>query len=159
MHVHEAMSQHVEHCTPATDLAAAAMVMWRNDCGVVPVLDEERRVVGVITDRDICMAVATRHCRPEDIRVAELATDRLHAVRPESDLRSALELMKAQQVRRLPVTDARGALRGMLSLSDIIRTLRPVRRRGTGELSAAEVVDALQAIGRRSEATEALPVG
>ncbi|HEY6867078.1 MAG TPA: CBS domain-containing protein [Candidatus Eisenbacteria bacterium] len=153
------MSKNVEHCTRSSDLAAAAMIMWRNDCGVVPVLDDERRVVGVVTDRDICMAVATRHRRPEDIRVAELATDRLHAVTPDSDLREALELMKARQVRRLPVTDARGALRGMLSLSDIIRTLRPVRRRGAGELSAAEIVETLQAIGRHSEVPEALPVG
>ena len=62
MKVREVMTSEVEICDPGHDLAAAAMIMWRRDCGAVPVVEpESNRALGVITDRDICMALATRH--------------------------------------------------------------------------------------------------
>ncbi|RMF85681.1 MAG: CBS domain-containing protein, partial [Nitrospinota bacterium] len=61
MHVKEVMTSAVRSCRPETDLAAAAMLMWDGDCGVLPVIDQANKVLGVITDRDICMAVATKH--------------------------------------------------------------------------------------------------
>ncbi len=64
MKVQSIMTRDVEACTAETNLADAAMIMWRNDCGVVPVVEEpDRRVIGLITDRDICMAVATKDRR------------------------------------------------------------------------------------------------
>src|SRR5439155_7015286 len=104
MKVQDVMTKGVESCRRSTDLAAAAMIMWRMDCGVVPVVgDDGREAVGMITDRDICVAVATRHRRPEEITVGEVVSGTLYKVRPGDDIRAALEAMRAERVRRLPV--------------------------------------------------------
>src|SRR5262245_11710178 len=60
MKVKDLMTTDVKRCSPETNLAAAAKIMWEGDCGAVPVTDERDHVVGVITDRDICIAAATR---------------------------------------------------------------------------------------------------
>ena len=60
MKVKDLMTTEVKRCSPETNLAAAARIMWEGDCGVIPVTDEYDHVVGVITDRDICIAAATR---------------------------------------------------------------------------------------------------
>src|SRR5262245_35747142 len=91
MKVKDVMTRGIETCTQDTDLAAAAMTMWRRDCGVVPVADAQGKLVGVITDRDICMAVATKHRPAEQVHVRELITGTLHAVRPEDDVKAALD--------------------------------------------------------------------
>src|SRR5260221_12493911 len=119
MKVKDIMSRSVETCAPDTDLAAAAMTMWRRDCGVVPVADTQGKVVGVITDRDICMAVATRHRPPEQVQVRELVSGKLHTVRPEDDIKTAMETMRKEQIRPLPVVQRDGTIAGMLSISDL----------------------------------------
>ena len=149
MRVRDVMSKDVEHCLPSANLSEAAMVMWRHDCGIVPIVDGERRVKGVITDRDICMAVATRHQRPEEVPVAHVISGQAHTVREDADLRAALDLMKRQQIRRLPVTDERGVLIGMLSLSDLIRHAGTTRRAVNGDLAAHEVLEGLRHIVRK----------
>ena len=69
MKVRDVMTAQVETCPADANLSAAAMVMWRRDCGAVPVTEgKSNRIVGIITDRDICMAVATKHCAPETVR-------------------------------------------------------------------------------------------
>ena len=155
MRVRDVMSRDVEHCLPSANLSEAAMVMWRHDCGIVPIVDAERRVKGVITDRDICMAVATRHQRPEEVPVAHVISGQVLTVREDADLRAALDLMKRQQIRRLPVTDERGMLIGMLSLSDLIRHVGTTRRVTNGELAAHDVLEGLRHIVRKRALEEA----
>ncbi len=159
MNVREIMTSSVEDCRPSTDLAAAAAIMWRNDCGVVPVVDDGLRVAGVITDRDICMAAATRHRRPEELTAGQVMSGRVHTVRPDADVRDALELMRAHRVRRLPVTDDQGVLCGMLSITDVIRRTTSGRRRATGEPTGEEVVQAMRLIAGQPAGTSALTVG
>src|SRR5215468_8957166 len=79
MKVRELMTKGVEACSRDANLSAAAMIMWRMDCGAVPVVND-RHVVGMITDRDICVAVATKHRRAEDITVGEVINGSLHRV-------------------------------------------------------------------------------
>jgi CBS domain-containing protein len=147
MKVKELMTRRVESCGRDTDLAAAAMMMWRNDCGVVPVVAEDgRKAIGVITDRDICMAVATRHLRAEEIRVGEVMTERLCRVRPEDDAHLALDVMRVERVRRLPVVGGDGTLQGMLSIKDLLPAAGRPAGRGRLEISAEEIVEALRAI-------------
>jgi CBS domain-containing protein len=146
MRVREIMNPAVEACGPADNLSTAAGIMWRNDCGVVPVVDEARRVTGVITDRDICMAVATRDRLAARITVGELQSGRLHACGPGDDVRAALRVMEENQVRRLPVVDGDGALVGMLSLHDVVRRATPTRGRGGGGISYEDVVGVLTAL-------------
>ncbi|MEW6544882.1 MAG: CBS domain-containing protein [Nitrospirota bacterium] len=60
MKVRDVMTSPVQYCAPETNPAEAATKMWDSDCGILPVVDSTGRVVGLITDRDICMAAATR---------------------------------------------------------------------------------------------------
>ncbi len=155
MKVKEVMTSDVETCSPDQNLAAAAMVMWRQDCGVVPVVDNERRVKGVLTDRDICIATATRHVAPDTLRVAEVQTGQPRTIRPDDDIRNALEVMRTERVRRLPVVDEQGQLQGMLSINDLILQAKPsaasrstgsARAGTTSNISATDVLEALQSI-------------
>ncbi len=120
MKVRNLMTREVETCKSTDDLTTAAMIMWRNDCGVVPVTDDGRHVVGVITDRDICMAAATRHRPPEEIPAGDVVSHRVISARPDDDLRTALETMRSEHVRRLPVVDRERNLEGVLSINDVI---------------------------------------
>jgi CBS domain-containing protein len=120
MRVRDLMTRHVETCRSTDDLASAAMIMWRNDCGMVPVTDDGKHVVGIITDRDICMAAATRHLRPEEIPVGDVVTHHVVAARSDDDLKSALDLMRTEHIRRLPVIDQEKRLEGVLSINDVI---------------------------------------
>jgi CBS domain-containing protein len=147
MKVREIMTRRVESCQPSTDLAAVAMIMWRNDCGVVPVLGEDgRKAVGVITDRDICVALATRHRRAEEVLVRDVMSGKLHCVAADDDIREALDRMKAERVRRLPVVGADGSLQGIVSINDIILHAGRARGRAHAAISAAGVLEVLQAL-------------
>jgi CBS domain-containing protein len=147
MKIQDIMTCPVESCGPATDLAAAAMIMWRQDCGVVPVVDTQENVVGVITDRDICIAAATRHCRPEELRVGDVMGNRLATVRPDDDVRVALDTMRRERVRRVPVVGADKRLLGILSLNDLAQAAKPVTARATSELNANDLLEAYKTIG------------
>src|SRR5215510_12784995 len=82
--VSEIMTSKVKSCGADTDLAAVAKTMWDCDCGVVPVIDETQRVIGMITDRDICIAAATRSEAPSHLRAREVMTrGAVHACAPE----------------------------------------------------------------------------
>lgn len=123
MKVHELMNPDVEACRPDDDLSTAAMIMWRRDCGFVPVVEaSSQRVVGVITDRDICMATATKHIAPESVRVAEVMARDVCVAEAEQNVDGALGAMRSRQVHRLPVVDRAGQLRGVLSIADVART-------------------------------------
>jgi CBS domain-containing protein len=152
--VQELMTRQAEACEPATDLAAVAMIMWRQDCGVVPIIDDERRVIGIITDRDICMAVATRHRSAEEINAGQVMSGHVFIVRPNDDVRAALEVMRRERVRRLPVVDGTGRLQGMLSINDVVLEVHedagpPI----AGDISAADVIAVLQSICAHSAPT------
>ncbi len=126
MKVQELMS-HDPVCCRATDhLGEVAWKMYEGDCGVLPVLGENGEAVGMITDRDIAIAVTTQNKSPSEISVAEVMTGRLHACGPDDEVESALETMAAERVRRLPVLDADRKVVGVLSLNDFaLRVGRP----------------------------------
>ena len=87
MKIRELMTSDVKLCGPDTNLAAAAKIMWEEDCGAVPVTDERGRVVGVITDRDICIAAATRLGTEGEIPVRQVISDKLYTCAPSDDPR------------------------------------------------------------------------
>ncbi|HSQ65940.1 MAG TPA: CBS domain-containing protein [Polyangiaceae bacterium] len=121
MNVEQLMSRNVKTCTPNDTLELAARIMWENDCGIVPVVDEAGRVVAMLTDRDVCMAGYTQGLQYWQIPVAVAASKLVFSVRPTDSLQQAEELMRTQQVRRLAVTNERGQLVGVLSLGDLAR--------------------------------------
>ena len=144
MKVKDIMKRHVQVCTPDNDLAAVAMIMLKNDCGMLPVMKYDCEVVGVITDRDICLAVATTHRLPSDIRVSEVFSANLYACDPQENVRDALEIMRAQKVRRLPVISANGTLQGVISMTDVVMHAEGDRGFKMSEWSYEDVVDTLQ---------------
>ena len=159
MKVHEVMTSRVESCHGGTDLAAAAMIMWRNDCGVVPVIEEDtRRAVGVITDRDICMAVATKHRPARDIVVAEVNSGVAIRCSEDDDVQVALQRMREHKIRRLVVVDEQGSLRGIVALNDLVRAAAAVPSRQAGSLRD-EVFATLQGICEHCKSGEEQPAG
>jgi CBS domain-containing protein len=119
MLVKDLMTADVKTCSEESDLATAARMMWDGDCGIVPVLNREHRVIGVVTDRDICIAAATRSRNPADIRVSDVMSRDITTCAQDNDIRTALALLRNHRVRRLPVVDAHGRLTGIISMSDI----------------------------------------
>jgi CBS domain-containing protein len=139
MKVREIMTSDVKSCSADTNLATAAEIMWKHDCGAVPVTDGGGSVVGMITDRDICIAAATKS-RPEgDIQIREVLSKPLRSCSPTDDIRSAMETMKNEQLRRLPVVDSDGRLAGIVSLHDI--AMQAKGRQAAG-ISPTDVLDA-----------------
>lgn len=146
MKVRDLMMGSPKSCRPETNLASAVETMWTNDCGFLPVVDEEGRVAGVVTDRDICIALGTRNRRASDVLVREVMTDRVYACAAEDDIHSALETMEKHQVRRLPVVSLDRKLVGILSIGDV--TLHAEKREGRKipDLSSDDVVETYQGI-------------
>ena len=146
-------SQHLMTANPTTcstndHLATVAMKMWDEDCGILPVLDDSD-VIGVITDRDIAMALAMKGVTPAEVRVAEVITGQVFSCSPEDQVTTALSLMAEHQVRRLLVLDE-GRLVGLLSLNDIV--LEAASKPGLQKKPTyAKIVSALRAIGQHSK--------
>jgi CBS domain-containing protein len=121
MKVQELMTKDVKTCSRGNNLAEAAELMWDGDCGALPVVDDAGKVVGIVSDRDICFAVATKGRLASEILVGEVASGRpLYTCAPGDDVRDALSTMQWHQVRRIPVVNDEGKIAGILSLSDII---------------------------------------
>ena len=117
------MTAQVLSCSSEDSLTRAAQLMWESDCGVVPVT-EGSRVVGLVTDRDICMATYTQGRPPAEIRVGGVMSHGVYACAADDPVGSALSLMAQHRVRRLPVTGKDGHLVGMLTLADVARWSR-----------------------------------
>ncbi len=146
MKVRELMTQDVQYCGPDTNLASAAKMMWDSDCGALPILNVEGRVMGVITDRDICMAASTKDRTPSAITVWETSSGKAVTCRPDDDVHDALKRMEQARVRRLPVVDEDGTLRGMLAMNDLILAAGEHRGRSAPELSLEDVMAILKAV-------------
>ena len=128
MKVEQIMNRDVKTCHPKDSLNQAAKIMWEQRCGAVPVVDEQGRAVGFLTDRDICMAAYTQGKPLDKLRVETAMARKVVSCTAEDDLDSAARLMRQSRTRRLPVVDKGGTLVGLLSLDDLAceaaRTLR-----------------------------------
>lgn len=151
MNVQDICIRNVATCLPETNLAAAAALMWDHDCGVLPVVDSSQRLTGILTDRDICMALATRGRLASDIQVQDVMSTVLHTIHEDDSVSHAMKTMRHHHVRRLPVLNAGGALKGMLSLNDLALAAKEGK---DASPSHDEVVQTLKAIcnhGRQSK--------
>jgi CBS domain-containing protein len=146
MRVAEVMTRNVQSCTPETNLAAAAMQMWNGDFGTLPVVDDEGSVIGMITDRDICIAAATRHEDIANIKVSEVTTREVQSCTPETSVPDALKTFEQARVRRLPVVDEDDKLQGILSINDIVRRTEEGRDKKFTGVSYADVMNTFKAI-------------
>jgi CBS domain-containing protein len=149
MKVEQLMTRTVRTCHPGDMLNVPAQIMWENDCGCVPVVVDEEggpRVVGMVTDRDICMAAYTQGRSLEAIAVSSAMSQRVCSCRPTDALRVALNVLRANQLHRLPVVDADEHLIGVLSLADIAREAGREHGRKGAEVKEDDIAQALEAI-------------
>lgn len=114
MIVADVMTKEVATCRPETNLAAASALMWENDCGALPVLADTGEVAGMLTDRDICIALGTRDRRSSEVTAREAAATHALVCKPKDDIGRALQIMQDARIRRLPVVDEDGALKGIV---------------------------------------------
>jgi CBS domain-containing protein len=153
MTVKEVYTMQLTTCRPETNLAAATALLWEKDCGVLPVLNEMGELAGILTDRDICIALGTRNRVPSEITVREVMGTNPSICKSTDDIRTALQIMRETKVRRLPVVDERGVVEGVVSISDIV--LSPRRGFGTAGtapgVSNGELITALQALCSRAD--------
>jgi len=145
MKVKEVMTPDAKSVWITQSLADAAKEMWENDCGALPVV-KEQKVVGMLTDRDICMAGAMRDRNLSQISVEEIMNKEVFAAEIEEDVKQALETMREHKIRRLPVLNAEGALAGIISMNDIVMKAKPPNGK-KAPIEYADVVKTYQAIG------------
>lgn len=150
MKVQDVMIHNVRFCNPEMNLAAVAEILWKAGCGTLPVV-ENNRVIGMLTDRDISIALGTRNVRPSEVIVRDVSLPKLFYATAEEDIHIALQTMGAQKVRRLPVLDSKGALEGILCLDDIILFAEE-----KGSLTYGDVIDTLKSICEHTTALKAV---
>jgi CBS domain-containing protein len=146
MKVKEVMMGTPYHIPLEANLGMAAELMWNGNCGFLPVVDAAKKVCGVVTDRDICVALGTRNQTAGQVRVEEVVQRKVYACNPEDDIHVALQTMREGHVRRLPVVDFDGNLAGVVSMHDLLLRAEPNRIGKEPELSADEVVRGYRAI-------------
>jgi CBS domain-containing protein len=146
MKISQIMTRDVELCSSEDNLAAAASRMWDCDLGVLPVVDGDGQVIGMVTDRDICMAALTRGQALHEILVSVAMSKEVLSCAPDATLIEAEEIMRSGQVRRLPVIDSEASLVGIVSLNDLARLAEREIGRKNRDLSAQEVAATLAAV-------------
>jgi CBS-domain-containing membrane protein len=119
MKVDDIMTRDVRSCSPDESLGSAAQIMWEMDCGAVPVVDSERRVIGMITDRDICMASHLQGVILSDASVASAMARDIKCCGPHDSPATVQALMQQHKIRRVPVIDAQRRLIGIVTLADL----------------------------------------
>jgi CBS-domain-containing membrane protein len=149
MKVKEVMMGTPYYCQSETNLGSATELMWNANCGFLPVEATDGKVIGVITDRDICIALGTRSRVAGDIAVGEVMSGKLYSCAPDDDIHLALQTLKEGKVRRLPVIAQKGSLVGVISMDDILLRTEPMSLGREPELSSDEVVRAYRAITQR----------
>jgi CBS domain-containing protein len=137
MRIEQLMTKVAVTCRPGQSLGEVAQLMWESDCGCLPVTadDGSQRLLGVITDRDLCMAIRLHGSALGELRVEDAMTELVRACNPEDPVSEAMLIMGEVRVRRLPVVDDRERVIGLLALADLAREAA----REDPEVSLAEV--------------------
>lgn len=123
MEVRDLMNPSVVSIEPTSSAALAARLISRHNVGALPVCSGDRRLRGVVTDRDIVLRCVAAEEDPAQTMVRDIMTRNCATVAPGDDCREASRVMSVQQVRRLPVVED-GKVVGMISLGDLARSHR-----------------------------------
>jgi len=142
MRIDSIMTNDVAVCQPDTNLAEVGAKMWAMDCGIVPVVDSWGTMIGVVTDRDICMALTTRNIAASSLKARDVMTGRVESVSPEDEVFEVLQTMRDHRIRRVPVVRDDGRLVGIVSTCDLLRAVGPV----PGPTFEADLLETLHAI-------------
>jgi CBS domain-containing protein len=156
MKVKEIMTANaLKFCTPETNIHNAAQSMREANCGALPVVDRNKRVLGIITDRDICLSLAQNTNKAIEHRtVGEIMTRDVKTIRGTEDVSEALRKMRERKIGRLPVVDEQGSLQGIVSLNKLLNVSVAKGKEAVGDVHAAgeNLMKTLQAVATRREA-------
>lgn len=142
MLVRHIMTRRAKACGAGHSLSRAAQIMWEEECGFVPVVDADGRPIGVVTDRDICMAAYTQGTALSESSIESVGPREPITVDENEGVRAAAQLMGLRQVRRLIVTGASGRMVGVLSIHDLAHQF------DTDDSLAFSIRDTLASISR-----------
>lgn len=146
MNASDLMTTAVQSCRADDNLQRAMQIMWDHDCGVVPVVDRHNQVIGMITDRDVAVAAYTQGLALWQIPVSTAMAKQVHGVRDTDSLDMVEDLMRRVRVRRVPVLDGQGKLRGIISLNDLARHVHRGGSRKTDGLRADSIAQTMAAV-------------
>lgn len=147
MKVHDIMTRDPGCVTPDATVREAAQLMKSEDVGIIPVIDgqNEKTLVGVITDRDIAIRCVAEG-KDGNVRVRDCMTaSKVATCRENDDVDRAMEAMRTEQVRRIPIVDERGSLVGIVAQADIVR-------KGTDDAKAENTIEQISQPGGRHSA-------
>jgi CBS domain-containing protein len=119
----EIMTMNPQMCVPEDEVAVAISLMWDHDCGAIPVVmdSESKKLVGIVTDRDIAMHVVKHAClHPSQAKVSDCMVTSVITCQPEDSVEMAIKLMSEYQVRRIPIVDENGSCMGIISEADLL---------------------------------------
>ena len=125
MKAQDIMSRNPSTVTPSTRVRQAAKLMKDEDVGIVPVVEDggggsDKRLVGLLTDRDIAIRLVAEGRDPDLVEVRELMSGSPKTARADDDVAAVMDLMGREQVRRIPIVDDRGSLVGIVAQADIV---------------------------------------
>ena len=149
MKVQEVMTKNVWTCRAGEAMSAAARLMWEHDIGALPVLDAAGRLVGIVTDRDLCMSAYFAGQPLTAVPVEQGMSKSVSKIEPAQTIEKAEELMRSKRIRRLPVVEG-DKLVGMISLADISRAAQARKAVSVSEVNmtlAAIVEPRLASVG------------
>ena len=141
MTVKDVMNTSVATCAPLSDIGTAVTIMRDHDCGFLPVVDGHGLVVGVVTDRDVCMTTGTQTRGLARVPVNGAMSHPVFSCFADENVKAVLASMAKHRVRRLPVLNKSGHLQGVLSIDDIVRSSHRL-----GSPTAQDIVAALKTI-------------
>ena len=118
-HAKDLMAPNPQCCTAETPLNEVAKLMVECDCGEIPVIDSAKKLIGVITDRDIVCRIVAKGKNPSAMTAGDAMTQPVISVTEDTSLKDVLSAMEEHQVRRLPVVDASGCCCGIVSQADV----------------------------------------
>ena len=133
MRIEEVMTRTPACCTPDTALREIAQMMVEYDCGQIPLVQStsDPKVLGVVTDRDIVSRLVAQGRNPLDLRAGACMSQPVITVRIDDSVEECIRVMEVHRIRRVPVVDAEGVMRGIVSQADIAQH---VPHASTGEL-------------------------
>ena len=147
MRIEELMTHAAQSCEAEADLATAVALMAEYDIGFLPILGRNGRVVGVLTDRDVCLGALRLGKAYPEIPIMEVATRDVISCSPDDALGFAERLMQENRVRRLPVVDRNGALVGIIAQADMAREAVNEEGSRRPEVTPEEVLETIAATG------------
>lgn len=137
----DVMTRDVTTVHPDDPVRYAARMMGECDCGAVPVVDDNGRMIGMITDRDIAIRVVANGEDPQRTRVSDCMTHETFSCDADSDISECMETMSDHQIRRMPIVDGRGRVVGIVSQADLAQHAADSRR--GARVSVSNMVDAI----------------